>query len=95
MIAPMLISIGLQNKILQAMAMKIPCVISTLANNAIGATNEVSVLIADTPEDYAMQINRLLNDEDLQQRIAENAYQFVYANYNWPQIGRKLISLIE
>jgi glycosyltransferase involved in cell wall biosynthesis len=38
MVAPMLISIGLQNKILQAMAMGIPCVISTLANNAIGAT---------------------------------------------------------
>ena len=32
MLAPMLISIGLQNKILQAMAMKTPCIISTMAN---------------------------------------------------------------
>ena len=40
LIAPMLISIGLQNKILQAMAMKIPCVISTMANNALRATHE-------------------------------------------------------
>lgn len=95
MIAPMLISIGLQNKILQAMAMKIPCVISTLANNAIGAKNEFEVLIADTPEEYAKQIYRLLTDENLRQSIAENAFQFVHANFNWEQNGRKLISLIE
>ena len=49
MIAPMLISIGLQNKILQAMAMKIPCVVSRLANNAIDAPDDC-ICVADNPQ---------------------------------------------
>ncbi|HXB13638.1 MAG TPA: glycosyltransferase, partial [Bacteroidia bacterium] len=37
LVAPMFLSIGLQNKLLEAMAMQIPCITSTLANNALGA----------------------------------------------------------
>jgi len=44
MLAPMLISIGLQNKILQAMAMKIPVICSPLANNAIKAPVNICIL---------------------------------------------------
>ena len=83
MIAPMLISIGLQNKILQAMSMKIPCVVSSLANNAIGAVHNESILVADTPAEYAAQIARLLRDEQLRLRIAENAHVFVRQNFSW------------
>jgi glycosyltransferase involved in cell wall biosynthesis len=36
LVAPMQISIGLQNKLLEAMAMQIPCITSSLANNALG-----------------------------------------------------------
>jgi glycosyltransferase involved in cell wall biosynthesis len=96
MIAPMLISIGLQNKILQGMAMEIPCVISSFANNALGATPEEEVLIADTPQEYYHQINRLLNDESLRLRITENARRFVVKNFNWDEntskISRMLLS---
>ena len=38
-LAPLQIGTGLQNKLLEAMAMKIPCITSSLANNAIGATH--------------------------------------------------------
>ena len=33
----MQIGTGLQNKLLEAMAMRMPCVTSALANNAVGA----------------------------------------------------------
>lgn len=94
MIAPMLISIGLQNKILQGMAMEIPCVISSFANNALGATPEKEVLIADTPSDYYKQIERLLNDEDLRSRITENARKFVVKNFNWDENTQKITNMI-
>ena len=93
MLAPMLISIGLQNKILQAMAMKTPCIISTLANNAIHAGSK-QVLIADTPEEYAHQIKRLLTDVHLCEMIANNAFEFVKLNYNWEKIVERLNQLI-
>ncbi|MEP7146352.1 MAG: glycosyltransferase [bacterium] len=90
LLAPMLISIGLQNKILQAMAMKIPCVCSSLANNAIKAPNNLCILEANTPEEYSEKIQLLLNDKDLYNKLAENAYKFVLENYNWKIINRKL-----
>ncbi len=95
MIAPMLISIGLQNKILQAMAMKLPCVISRLANNAIGAPEENCVLVADTPQEYAQQIKRLLDDEDLRLRIAENAYAFVKEHFDWDRNCDRILKLMQ
>ncbi|MGZ4057226.1 MAG: glycosyltransferase, partial [Bacteroidia bacterium] len=56
LVAPMQISIGLQNKLLEAMAMQIPCITSTLANNALGAKPDEQILVADTPEQYARHI---------------------------------------
>ena len=94
MIAPMFISIGLQNKILQAMAMETPCVISTMANNALGATPELDVLIADSPEEFKIQINRLLNDEQLYQTIKINARNFILKNFNWTENIEKINLLL-
>ena len=85
LVAPMLISIGLQNKILQAMAMRIPCVISSLANNALEAKPGSEVLVADTPEQYAHQIESLLSNHDLYQQVAEAGYRYVLRRFNWTQ----------
>jgi sugar transferase (PEP-CTERM/EpsH1 system associated) len=93
-LAPMLISIGLQNKILQAMAMKIPCIVSSQANNAIHAPIDDCLLIADTPEAYVEKIMLLLNDQDLYNRIADNAYRFVRNNFDWTAMNAKLESIL-
>ncbi len=93
MIAPMLISIGLQNKILQAMAMKTPCVISRLANNAIGAP-ENCVRVADNPQQYADMIIDLLNNPDKAQEMAEHAYTFVKQNFSWENNVEKINQLL-
>lgn len=83
MVAPMLISIGLQNKILQAMIMKIPCVISPMANNALGAVHGRDVFVADTPEEYAKYIDMLLQDPKLYRTMAEQGYLFIRENFSW------------
>lgn len=95
MLAPMLISIGLQNKILQGMAMKTPCIISSLANNAIGATHQKEVLIADTPEQYVAFILELLQNNSKADTIAENAFQFAKTNYDWKNIVNRLNEVIK
>lgn len=83
LIAPMQISIGLQNKLLEAMAMKIPCVTSTLANNAIGAKHDNQIIVADTPEQYADSIIELLRNPQKAKQIGINGYRFVLDNFNW------------
>ena len=94
LIAPMLISIGLQNKILQAMAMKIPCVISTMANNALGATHEKEVFVANTPEEYMRYIQLLLTDKEKYNQLTDAAYNFVRKNFNWEQSTKDIIQKI-
>jgi sugar transferase (PEP-CTERM/EpsH1 system associated) len=94
LVAPMQLSIGLQNKLIEAMAMQVPCVTSTLANNALAAKDGAEVLVADTPEQYAARIFSLLEDEAYAASIAEKGYAFVKANYNWTQAGERLQEVI-
>ncbi|MCX6180536.1 MAG: glycosyltransferase [Bacteroidetes bacterium] len=93
-VAPMLIGTGLQNKLLQAMAMKIPCVTSTLANNALGAENKDSILVARTKEDYVRAIELLLQNPEVYQSIAESGHRFVNKNFNWEASARKVHELM-
>lgn len=94
-LAPMLISIGLQNKILQAMAMKIPCIVSSQANNAIHAPTNDCLLIADSPQEYVNKIMMLLQDQNLYDQIADHAHGFVRKNFDWGAVNTKLESVLK
>ncbi len=94
LVAPMLISIGLQNKLLEAMAMKIPCVTTTLANNAIHAKPDEQVIVADHPAEIADAVIRLLDDREYARQIAEAGYRFVLDNFDWQNATAHLGSLI-
>lgn len=89
-IAPMRLGTGLQNKLLEAMAMKIPCITSRLANQALKATDGEEILVAETAEEYALHIISLLDNPALADKIAENGYNFVLKNYNWEAETRKI-----
>ncbi len=94
LVAPMQISIGLQNKLLEAMAMQLPCITSSLANNALGAKPGEQILVADTPEQYARHIIDLLQNESKAKQIAMNGYQFVVDSFNWQSTTAILEKLI-
>jgi glycosyltransferase involved in cell wall biosynthesis len=93
MLAPMLISIGLQNKILQAMAMKIPTIASSLANKAIGA-NASEIMEANTPQEFARACISLLEDHSRYTQLQENAFAFVKKNYDWSTHNEQLEKII-
>lgn len=94
-VAPMQIGTGLQNKLLEAMAMRIPCITSALANNAVGAVPGESILVGSTPEQYAEHILRLLGDENERNRIAEHGHRFIQEHFDWDQAADALNELIE
>lgn len=83
LVAPMQISIGLQNKLLEAMAMQLPCITSALANNALGAKHNEQIMVAEKPEQYALQIIELLQNEAKAKQIAMSGYRFAIDNFNW------------
>ena len=93
-VAPMQIGTGLQNKLLEAMAMRIPCITSTLANNAVGARPGDAILVGNSPEEYAAHILHLLDDPAERARIAENGYQFIRSQFDWDKAPEKLDRMI-
>ncbi len=89
-VAPMQIGTGMQNKILEAMSMELPCVISSIAQGGIQAIDEENILIADTSEEFASKVIKLLSNKEYADKIGTNARSFVSKNFNWDSIGKKL-----
>lgn len=94
-IAPMQIGTGLQNKILEAMAMNIPCITSPLAFQALKAEEGEDILVARTPEEYADHILMLLSNPEKAGQIARNGHEFVLQNFNWEKETDKINALMQ
>ena len=93
-IAPMQIGTGLQNKLLEAMAMQVPCITSPLAFKALNAREGEDILVAQTPKEYASHILTLLNNPDLAKKIAMKGYELVHNNFDWEKETDKINALI-
>jgi sugar transferase (PEP-CTERM/EpsH1 system associated) len=93
-IAPLQIGTGLQNKLLEAMAMQIPCITSPLANQALQAKENEEILIADTPEAYAHHILFLLDNPEKAGQIARAGYEYILSNFSWEAETDKIEQLL-
>jgi polysaccharide biosynthesis protein PslH len=94
-IAPMLVNSGLQNKLLEAMACKIPSITTELANNALKAKADEAVLIGNDAAELAEKVCFLLDNEQRAQEIAVLGYEHVLAHYSWQREAARLEELIE
>ena len=81
-VAPMRIGSGMQNKLLEAMAMKLPCITTTIAATPLGATAWEHLLVGDTAEQIADLIVKL-GTEELHDAIADGGHRFVQEHYSW------------
>lgn len=94
LVAPMQSSIGLQNKLLEAMAMGIPCVTSEMANNALKAVPGKEILVASAPEEYARHIFNLMKDEELYSLIRTSGLRLVREKYSWKKMNAVLAEVL-
>lgn len=94
-IAPMRIGTGLQNKLLEAMSMKIPSITTKLANDALKAKEGEEVLIGNDAKDLAKNILKLLEDGEFYAKLAKNGFQFVNTEYSWEESTAKLEKIMK
>lgn len=80
-VAPMRIARGIQNKVLEAMAMARPTVVTTQALEGIAATQR-EVIVADTAEDFAARSIHLATSADAD-RMGTAARQHVVTHCDW------------
>lgn len=90
MVAPLQIGAGQQNKILEAMAMGVPCVTTELVNRAIGATPGRELLVGRDATELADCALELLEDEARRRDMATAARRFVEERYSWASVGGRL-----
>ena len=94
MVAPLNIARGTQNKILEAMAMGVPVVTSSIAAGGVDAEAIKHFLVADTPQDYCQAILRLIEDPGERQRLAAAGRQRMLSHHAWPHSMQKLDQII-
>jgi polysaccharide biosynthesis protein PslH len=95
MVAPLNIARGTQNKILEAMAMGVPVVSSTVAAGGVDALAEEHFLVADTPLQYAEAILRLVEQPAERERLAVAGRERMLTHHAWPRSMQRLDAIIE
>jgi sugar transferase (PEP-CTERM/EpsH1 system associated) len=93
-IAPMLIGSGMQNKLLEAMSMKMPCITSELANRALGAVSGEAILVGKNEKEYANFIHELIKNPARANDVAEKGHSFVTQSFDWSKSNQQLLNLI-
>jgi glycosyltransferase involved in cell wall biosynthesis len=85
---------GLQNKLLEAMAMNVPSITSSIANNSLKATNNQEIIVCEQAEEYAQSIIGFLSNPSLADTISQHAFSFVNDHFDWKYQVEQLSQII-
>jgi len=81
-ICPMISGGGMRGKVLEAMAMKRPVVTTSIGAEGIEAAAGREIVLADSPDEFAAGISKLLDSEEHRQAIGERARRLVAERYS-------------
>ena len=93
-VAPMLVNTGLQNKLLEAMALERACLTTTRALGALGIDVGDAVATANDASTFAAQIADLTLDQDRRMRMGRAAIQVVQTAFTWSAASAPLVGLL-
>jgi len=94
-VVPLRFSAGIQNKVLEAMALRKAVVTTSKAARGIEGEDGKHFVVADTEEEMAEKILELLADDSKRREIGQNAGELVEKTYRWDIVGQKLLKEIE
>ena len=92
-VVPLQVARGIQNKVLEAMAMAKPVVVSPQALEGIDATPDVHLCRAATADEWARAIGTLLSDPERRSRLGGAAREFVEQRFQWKRRLQPLAAL--
>lgn len=82
-VAPMVSGSGIKNKVLEAMAMALPVVATSLAVEGLPIRHGENAMVADEPRAFASAIRQLLDDPQKARQIARAGRVLVERDYTW------------
>lgn len=93
-IAPLLTGSGTRLKILEAMGNGVPVVSTSKGAEGIEYSNGENIFIADSEEEFAAAICRLIADKKSRQKLSRNARALTADKYDWKIVGQKMYDFI-
>ncbi len=94
-VVPLVYGAGIQNKILEAMATETPVVATSKAASALGAVPGRDILVADAPDDFSLEVLRLIENKDFRQETASRGLMYVQNYHNWDIVVTQLLERYE
>jgi glycosyltransferase involved in cell wall biosynthesis len=91
-VVPLRSGSGMRVKILNAMAMGLPVVSTTVGAEGIDVTAGENILLADTPAAFAHAVVGLMQDRGRAAEIGDAGRKLVEQSYGWDAVGRKLFA---
>lgn len=93
-VVPLAIARGVQNKILESMAMEVPVVASPTAAKGVDAVPGEHLLVADAPEEYRDAILALLDAPEARARLARAGRARMLSHHTWAHAMGRLDGII-
>ena len=97
LIVPLRVGSGMRVKILNAMAIGLPVVSTSIGCEGIAVTHGRDILIADEPLDFARAIVDVVSNGELQEHLSSAGRALVMERYAWPviydQIGKVFVDI--
>ena len=91
---PIFTATGMQTKILEALACRVPCIVSQQCMEGIKGLEEgVNILTANNLEEFVEKIVYISNYRNKVEEIVENGYNLVVKNYTWKRNVEELEKL--
>lgn len=94
-IVPLLSGSGIRIKIIEAMSLGKAVVSTSVGASGINYHDGVDLLIADTPQEFAAQVRRLVENPDFCNSIGNNARLLVERHYSQKALAIQLASFYE
>ncbi len=94
-VAPLRIARGIQNKVLEAMAMGLPVVGTNCATQGVNGMHERDYIVAESAEEQAIAICGLLRAPEEAAALGKRARRFVEDNYDWEVVFQPLDKILE
>lgn len=91
-VVPLRSGSGVRVKILNALAMGLPVVSTSVGAEGLAVESGKHLLLADTPGDFARAVVEVLRSPELAEEIGRNGRALVCDQYSWNRVGERLIS---
>ncbi|MFQ3646621.1 MAG: glycosyltransferase family 4 protein [Anaerolineae bacterium] len=91
-VAPLTVGAGLKNKVLEALAHRLPVVGTPLSVEGIHVTHEQSALVGEIEELPALVL-RALDDDALRARMGQAGRELVERDYSWASVADRYLAL--